>query len=527
MHEKQDKSPRHIVADQTEVAAFLEAAANYPFPVEKVKRIDTHGAMVFLAGTHAFKIKRAVAYPYMDFSTLEKRRSACEREVELNRRTAPEIYIRSLAITRCSDGALQLDGTGTAVEYAVEMRRFRQEDLLSHLAASGNLTQDHIMDLAENVRRFHATAEIIEDPKFGARAIRAIAEEDGHEFAEYPDIFPSRDAEALTAASLAAAEAVHDLLDRRLLSGFVRHCHGDLHLRNICLHEGQPRLFDAIEFNDSIAKIDVAYDLAFLLMDLEQRGLKPYASLILSRYLRDSEDLDVLAALPLFLSLRAAIRAKVAASTISALTDPDQRARTRAQARDYLRAALGYLEPKIPMLVAVGGRSGTGKTTLSRRIAPELGRSPGGLHLRSDVLRKALLDCPELEPLPPSAYHGQVTRQVYRELERRAGIALTAGQAVVVDAAYLREEERDAVEALATGMGIPFHGIWLEAPKEALIERVGQRQNDASDATADIVELQDKLEVGAITWSKVDVSGPAAASANRALSAILGKAERL
>jgi len=525
MIEAQVEPPRHIVADQTEVAAFLETAANYPFPVESVERIDTHGAMVFLAGARAFKVKRAVAYPYMDFSTLEKRKSACAKEIELNRRTAPEIYLGSLAITRSTDGALHFGGDGTVVEWAVEMRRFRQEDLFSHLAATGKLTLDHVMELAESVRSFHAAAEIIEDPRFGARALGAIAVEDGQEFAEYPDIFPSQEAKALTAASMANAEALQDLLDHRLRCGFVRHCHGDLHLRNICLYDGQPRLFDAIEFNDAIAKIDVGYDLSFLLMDLEQRGLKLYASVVLSRYLRDSEELEVLRALPLFLSLRAAIRAKVAASTITALADPDQRARARTQARSYLRAALGYLEPKQAQLVVVGGRSGTGKTTLSRLIAPEIGRSPGALHLRSDVLRKALLNCPEFEPLPPSAYHGQVTRQVYEELERRARIALTAGQAVILDAAYLRREERDSIERLAAELGVPFAGVWLEAPKEALVERVEQRRDDASDATAEIVELQNTLDVGSISWSRVDVSGPAAASAKLALRAILGTAK--
>jgi predicted kinase len=299
------------------------------------------------------------------------------------------------------------------------------------------------------------------------------------------------------------------LLDARAESGHVRRCHGDLHLRNVVLLDGQPTLFDAIEFNDAIACIDVFYDLAFLLMDLDHRDLRPFANLVLNRYLQQRDECAALPLLPLLLSMRAAVRAKVAAS-LEAIADNDTgKAKQRNEAGVYFRRALDYLNPPPPRLVAVGGLSGSGKATLARALAPENGAAPGALHLRSDVLRKQLAGVAELERLPAAAYSAEATAAVYAELARRAAQGLAAGQSVVVDAVFARPEERADIEAVAQTVGTGFTGLWLAADRSVLTARVQGRRSDASDADARVVERQLTYDLGVIAWQRLPSSRPA------------------
>jgi aminoglycoside phosphotransferase family enzyme len=280
----------HVVADQSEVAAFLAEAKTYGLDRGQVLRLDTHAAMVFLAGARAYKVKRAVKFPYMDFSTLARRRACCQKEVEVNRRTAPDLYLGVEAVTRRPDGGLALGGSGPPVEWLVVMERFRQEDLFDRLAADGKLTPRLMADATDAVTSFHADAERLFGEAArggGAAGLGWVVEENCQELAERPDLFPADQVADFAARSRAQLERVAPLLDKRLEAGFVRHCHGDLHLRNICLIDGRATLFDAIEFNDVISTIDVLYDLAFLLMDLDHRDLRPYANLALNRYLQD------------------------------------------------------------------------------------------------------------------------------------------------------------------------------------------------------------------------------------------------
>ena len=269
------------------------------------------------------------------------------------------------------------------------------------------------------------------------------------------------------------------------------------------LLDGQPTLFDAIEFNDAIACIDVFYDLAFLLMDLDHRDLRPFANLVLNRYLQQRDELAALALLPLFLSMRAAVRAKVAASLEAVAEGDVEKAKRRDEAAAYFRRALGYLRPPPPRLVAVGGLSGSGKTTLARSLAPEVGAAPGALHLRSDVLRKQLAGVPELERLPAAAYTREASAAVYTELGRRAAQGLAAGHSVVVDAVFARPEERAAIEAVAREAGSDFAGLWLEADRSVLTARVQGRRGDASDADARVVTQQLTYDLGEITWQQL------------------------
>jgi hypothetical protein len=393
-------SNRHVTQDQSAVLALLADPATYGARVDDVQRIDTHGAIVFLAGERAYKVKRAVAYPYMDFSTLEQRRRLCLREREINSRTAPGLYLDVVPVTETAAG-LALSGDGEAVEWVLVMRRFGQDQLLSQLAEAGRLTAQTMTALADAVARFHDAAEPRHDIAAGARAMRWVVSENGEEFAERTNLFDPDTARRVTEGGLAQIDRHAALLDARAAGGKVRLCHGDMHLRNVVLLDGKPTLFDAIEFNDAIACIDVVYDLAFLLMDLEHRGLRPFANLVLNRYLQRRDEAEALALLPLFLSARAAVRAKVAASLEAVAGKDGDKAARRTEALAYFELAGRYLDPPPPCLVAVGGLSGTGKTTLARALAPDLGAAPGALHLRSDVLRKQLAGVDELEPTPP------------------------------------------------------------------------------------------------------------------------------
>jgi aminoglycoside phosphotransferase family enzyme/predicted kinase len=497
--------------DQAGVIAFLADPRTHDGRAHggrAVERIDTHGALVFLAGDRAYKLKRAVRFPYMDFSTREKRRLACEAELALNRRTAPDLYLSVEPVARGPDGRLALGGAGDALDWVVVMRRFDGAQLFDRLADRGSLTPDLMRRLAEAVAAFHAQAVRRPDGG-GAAPMRAVVTGNLTELRQRPDLFARKRVERLAALSEAALARHGALMDRRAHDGLVRHCHGDLHLRNIVLWDGRPTLFDCIEFDEAFAVIDVLYDLAFLLMDLDHRGLRPLGNAVFNRYLEATGDLEGLALLPLFLATRAAVRAKIDATAAGVQPDPGKARALEADAAAYLEQAVAALEPPPARLVAVGGLSGTGKTTLARSLAPGLGPAPGALILRSDALRKQLMQVEETVRLPAEAYTPAATGRVYAEIAHRAAVALAVGHAVLADAVYARPDERRAIATVAERADVVFHGLWLEAATPARAARVEARTADASDATADVVRLQQGYDVGDIDWARVDAdAGP-------------------
>ena len=506
-------SAAHVVEDQDEVLRFLAAASA---DAAGVKRIDTHGAVVFLAGENAYKIKRAVKFPFMDFSTLAKRREACEAELRINRPNAPDIYLGVVPVMR-RDGALFLGGSGEVVEWVVHMRRFDERRTLDRIAEQGGLTPVLTERTAAAIVQSQMRAPVCVGVDVVAD-LRGIIEGNKTSLDEMPDLFdPARVAE-LTARSSATIDRLAPILAGRSAAGFVRRCHGDLHLRNIVLLDESPILFDALEFDESLATIDVLYDFAFLLMDVIERGFAFEANHLLNRYLlewRDEQQLAGLAAMPLFISVRAAIRAKVIAAGLAHVSGRERQVSASAAER-YFALAEQALAPVAPRLVAIGGLSGTGKSTLAARLAPGIGCMPGAVHLRSDVERKQLFGVGEYDRLPEAAYDQQSSDAVYQTLRHKAELAIGSGYSAIVDAVHLRGDERDALRALASRLGVGFAGLWLEAPLSDLVARVDQRAGDASDARADTVALQAERGTGAIDWQVIDAGGDRARVLERA-----------
>lgn len=501
----------HIPADQREVVAFLESPRTYG--VATVERCETHGALVFLAGDRAYKLKRAVQFPYMDFSTPGRRHALSLAELTVNRRTAPQLYLEVRAIVRDGGAGLRFGPADTpeaeAVDWVVVMRRFGQADLFEQLRRAGKLTPELMRALAAEIARFHGAAEPA--PRFGGKAgirdvldtaLKVIESMAGRAFDRLR-------VDALARLIWAVLDRVGPALDVRRDLGLVRRCHGDLHLNNICLIDGRPVLFDAIEFNDTFACIDTFYDLAFLLMDLDRHGLRGLANTVLNRYLELSQDYDGLVGLRLFLSTRASIRAHVAVSTADAIAD-EARGRSKiTEAGALLDQAIGYLETPPPRLVVVGGLSGTGKTTVARALAPALGGAPGAVILRSDVTRKRLMGAPEHERLAPSGYRPEVTAKVFATLAETAARTLATGYTVIMDAVYGEAQQRAGIHEVAARAGVAFAGFWLEAPQPVLEERVGARHGDASDANAAVVREQLKRIAAPADWQRIDAARPA------------------
>jgi aminoglycoside phosphotransferase family enzyme len=478
-----------LTETEAQVARWFEGRA------EQV--VETACARVYLAGDTAWKVKRDVDLGYVDFSTPGKRRWALERELAFNKPAAPDIYRALHRFTR-TEGGLELDGQGEVVEYALEMRRFSQDAVL---AAHPERIDGELAELlGRTVAGFHAGAEL--RPAGGLTALAWTVGSNASLLRELKPRLGDQRVETLVALTEAELERQSPLLAHRATAGFARRCHGDLHLGNILVEDGRPILFDCIEFNDLLSDLDVQYDIAFLLMDLDFRGRRDAGVRVLSAWLDEvarslpQEIWAGLAALPLMLSARAAVRAHVAAH-----------AGDDELSKAYVDAGIAHLSPAPPRLLAVGGLSGSGKSTFARAVAPSLGASPGAVVLRTDEIRKRLLNVASTQPMGREVYTPEFYVQTYDTLFDTARALLQAGRAVVLDATFMDAPLRARAEQLAGDCAVPFDAVWLEAPAAVLEARVAARTNDASDATLPVVQDQlRRFDASGLAWPRVDAT---------------------
>jgi aminoglycoside phosphotransferase family enzyme/predicted kinase len=471
--------------------AFLKGET-WGFPAEAVEHVETHAAHVFLVHDRAFKIKKDVKLPYLDFSDPQKRRVVLEQELEINRLFTPDIY---LAVSNVLG------------EPVLVMRRFPSQALLAWQIAHGGVGSTMARRLAAMVAESHKNAPRRDVP--GKDIMSGLGAQLSAAFIDSPDIFHPAETLEYHALFESALNIHKVLLNERNARGLVRRCHGDMHPGNIIVEDGVPKLFDAIEFSEKIATIDVLYDLAFLLMGLWTEGERHAANRVLNHYLdlrRREEDLTGLALLPMFLSTRAGVRALVTADLAHELT-LSRSMKQRSQAMDWFRAGLAYLRPARPLLVCIGGLSGTGKSTVAAELAADIGAAPGALHVRSDIERKVLAGVEETARLAAEHYSREASFCVYEACLGRAEKALRARHSVVIDAVFARAEERRAVEDLARSCNAGFAAAWLEAPADLLKARVAARRGDASDATPAVVEMQTAYDLGPLHWPRISAAG--------------------
>lgn len=507
--ERQVATLTHVVGDQSAVMRFMADPASHGLSNDggdqQVVRIDTHGAAVFLAGKKAYKIKRAVCFPFMDFSTLARREEACRAEIEINRPNAPDIYLDAIAITRDNTGKLALNGRGEPIEWAVAMHRFDPQMTFDNLARNEALKDSDLDGAVDAIVTFQKRAALRRAADWIAD-LSSYIEQNDQSFHEAYTAFSLQESSSLTQRTQAEWHRMRPLLLARGTSNKVRRCHGDLHLRNMVRLGDKVRLFDAVEFDERIATGDMLYDLAFFLMDLDEHGRRREANRVLNRYLakvNDEDDLEALAALPLFMSVRAALRAKITAMSAQHQHNGERKL-AQEEAQRFLEYANDALEPRDVSLTVVGGLSGVGKSAVAQVLAPAIGRSPGAVVLRSDVVRKNMMQREWNEPLSEKAYTPKITKDVYAALERMACKCLAAGHSVVIDAVCARVEEREAFEAIAMGVECHFAGVWLDAPLQTRLTRIAGRGKDPSDANAHVAKAQEHYDLFDVDWPRVD-----------------------
>ncbi|MGI9355613.1 MAG: AAA family ATPase [Rhizobiaceae bacterium] len=491
-----------IVEDQAPAIEFLSDPSSHGSA--DVHRIETHISEIFLAGDRAYKLKRAVKLPYVDFSSPQLRLKTCENEVMLNHETAPGLYLGVRRITLDDDGRLMFNGRGKLIDAVVEMARFDQDALFDKLAVDHRLTPDIMDRLAQEIAGFHDKAPVVRETS-GSRNIENVLAINAAGFAT-SHVFSTREVADLNRRFARRLESFRDRLDTREADGKLRRCHGDLHLRNICMIDDEPVLFDCIEFNDAIATSDILYDLAFLLMDLWHRDLGELANRVANRYFDQTDNDNGYVLLPFFMAVRAAVRAHVIAT--QAEDDAAHHAELAATARTYFDLAQTLLAEDHGRLIAIGGFSGSGKSTVADALAPLIGLPPGARRLENDRLRKALLGTSADQRLRPEAYSEETTRRTYEELVRRSVRIAADGAAVIVDATFTDPAYRDAIFSAARETCVPFTGVWLEADPEVLRNRVAKRRSGPSDATVAVLDRQLNLELGQMNWAKIDTNCP-------------------
>jgi aminoglycoside phosphotransferase family enzyme/gluconate kinase len=473
----------------------LQRAEIYDHAVERFEVIETHISWVLLTGAYAYKIKKPVDLGFVDFSTLEKRRFYYYEELRLNRRLAPQLYLAVMPITGTSE-APRLGGTGEAIEYALKMAQFPQQAQLDRVLARGELQPSHIDGLAELIAAFHGSIPVAgQDLPFGLpeRLVQPMRE-------NFEQLLPlvqdsSHRLGPLRGWTEAAYQKLYEALTARKGNGFVRECHGDMHLGNMAFFRGEIVIFDGIDFNENLRWIDVMSELAFLAMDLEERGHPMLAWRLVNAYLTHTGDYAGLAVLRFYQVYRAMVRAKVTCIRLHQGHFAEGEAdRLMEQYLGYLGLAESYTRPPSTAILITRGLSGSGKTTLTQTLLERW----GAIRIRSDIERKRLFG---LTPTASSGsglgaglYAAEGTERTYRRLAELASTIITVGHPVIVDAASLKRAQREMFRELAEKHGVPFAILDFRAPEPVLRERIGQRQRWGGDASeADLAVLEHQL----------------------------------
>ena len=475
----------------------LQDPARFDHPVEQFELLETHISCVLLTGPYAYKFKKPVNLGFLDFSTLEKRRFYCHEELRLNRRLAPDLYEAVVSITGNQTDP-QIDGPGEVIEYAVRMRQFPRDNRLDLVCDRGELTAAHIDQLADTLADFHRQTPVAgPDSMHGTAAtIAARALQNFEQIAQHcdaPEILQRL--RPLKAWSASKAQELHEDFSLRHREGWIRECHGDLHLANCALIDGKVLMFDALEFAEDLRWIDPLSEIAFLYMDLDQRGELQLARRFLNRYLENANDYQSLNLLPYYLVYRALVRAKVAAiEAHQQRRNKTRRSRAEMQLVAYLDLAEHYsTAPARAPMILMHGLSGSGKSFLARQLVERL----GAICIRSDVERKRLLGlapeaCTE-SGVAAGAYSPEITDKTYARLLALVYPVLDAGLPVIIDATFLKKSQRMPFQRLANVAGAPFVILSVEAPVEVLRKRVEHRNmqaRDASEATLEVLEHQ-------------------------------------
>ncbi|MFL6656262.1 MAG: AAA family ATPase [Sulfurifustis sp.] len=489
-----DVNPQTATSDQAQLIARLIDPLIYGLPAtERVETLETHISHVLLAGPYAYKIKKAVSLGFLDFRTLSARRFYCDEELRLNRRLAPTLYLDVVPITGTPDRPV-LAGDGAAIEYAVRMRRFSQECLLDRLAARGALTPAIIDQLAMKTAEFHRSASVsTDDDGFGT--VDTIQQPALDNFVQIRATMreSSPDFDALERWTSEQCAALAKTFQARKRNGFVRECHGDLHLRNVALVDGDVTLFDCIEFDPNLRWIDVMNDVAFMTMDLHDRKQPALARRFLNHYLEISGDYAGLRVLVFYAVYRALVRAKIHGLRAQQpnLVAPE-RARLLNQYRGYLALARAQTQARPPFLLITHGFSGSGKTTCTQPLVESL----GAVRVRSDIERKRLLGFAPLartgSAVEEGAYAGSTTARTYERLAELAETIIDAGVSVIVDATFLKRTQRDIFRQLAQTRRVPFVILSVVADETVMRARISERQRrpDASEADLDVLQHQ-------------------------------------
>ncbi|MDY7563383.1 AAA family ATPase [Pseudomonas sp. 10B1] len=466
----------------------MQNPALFPHPVDSFQVIETHISWVLLTGPYAYKFKKSVNFGFLDFTTLSAREHFCGEELRLNQRLTNNLYLEVLPITGTID-APKIGGDGEVIEYALKMRQFPQSQLLSTLQANGELTTSHIDEMAKQIAEFHLVAPHVplEHAQGTPESVMAPVLQNFEQIrALINDTADLQQLDALEAWAQCSFERLKGLLSLRKTDGFIRECHGDIHLGNITLIDGNVVIFDCIEFNEPFRFTDVYADIGFLAMDLEDRGLKSLSRRLISQYLELTGDYQGLELLNFYKAYRALVRAKIALFSLPTDADPVQRATTLRQYRNYANLAESYSAIPSRFLVITHGVSAVGKSRVAMRLVEAL----GAIRLRSDVERKRLFaNSSESGDL----YGADASTATYTRLNQLADGILRAGFPVVIDATYLKREQRDAAAKVAEASGAPFLILDCNAPQAVIEGWLALRQaqnNDPSDATLKVIEAQ-------------------------------------